>query len=119
MDFFDLNDYEFYDGIWACSSILHVKQSRYLEIFKKMRDAIKNDGCMFISFSEGQNEEEYKADGRYFNNINTEKFIYLTNEAELKVVEFGTNLSNVKAHNAPTHNQVIWNSMVLKKKVIG
>lgn len=111
MDFFDLNDKEFYDGIWACSSILHVQRTRYLELLRKMRDAIKMDGSMYISFADGYNEEVYKEDGRYFNDFNKKSFIDLANNANLEVIEYIKNNSNVQAH-----NNVTWNSFVLKRR---
>ena len=111
MDFLDLNDKDYYDGIWACSSILHVQRSKYIEVLKKMRDAIKSDGAMYISFAEGFNQEEYKEDGRYFNDLNKESFLTFTDASGLEVVEFNTNASNVKAH-----NNVYWNSFVLKRR---
>lgn len=111
MDFFDLNDEEFYDGIWACSSILHVQRSRYLELLRKMRNAIKTDGSMYISFADGYNEEVYKEDGRYFNDFNEKSFIDLTSLANLRVVEYIKNESNISAH-----NNVTWNSFILKRR---
>lgn len=111
MDFFDLNDKEFYDGIWACSSILHVQRTRYLELLRKMRDAIRIEGSMYISFADGYNEEVYKEDGRYFNDFNENSFIDLANKANLEVIENIKSNSNVQAH-----NNVIWNSFVLKRR---
>ena len=111
MDFFDLNDKEFYDGIWACSSILHVQRSRFIEVLKKMRDAIKKDGYMYVSFADGFNQEEYKEDGRYFNDLSKESFTEYSTSSGLEVVEFSTNSSNVQAH-----NNVYWNSFILKRR---
>ena len=106
-----LNDKEFYDGIWACSSILHVQRSRFIEVLKKMRDAIKKDGYMYISFADGYNQEEYKEDGRYFNDLNRESFKDYSSKSGLEIVEFNTNSSNVSAH-----NNVYWNSFILKRR---
>ena len=111
MDFFDLSDIEFYDGIWACSSILHVQKNRIIEVLKKMRDALKHDGVMYISFAGGFMKEEYKEDGRYFNDLNKDNFINLSSNVGLDIIEFNNNLSNVLMH-----NEVYWNSFVLKRR---
>ena len=116
MDFNELNQKDFYDGVWACSSILHVKRSELLEILVKIRDALKIDGYFYTSFSNGSDQEEYKADGRYFNDLTKDSFTTYSTDAGLEIVEYSSNKSKVAAHNAPDHKEVIWNSYILRRK---
>ncbi len=53
MDFFELNDKERFDGIWACASVLHVDIDRIPELLAKMRDALVSGGVIYLSFKYG------------------------------------------------------------------
>ena len=64
MLFQELNAYEKYDGIWACSSILHLKSSELKDVLKKMCCALKSNGVAYVSFKYGSFEGE--RNGRYF-----------------------------------------------------
>ncbi len=117
MDFSDLSDKDFYDGIWACSSILHVQREKMLDVLIKIRDALTLDGCFFTSFKNGNDQESYLNDGRYFNGFSTESFSELSDKAGLEIVKSNINRSSVSAHNAVDHEVIIWNSYVLKRKM--
>ena len=70
MRFDELNDKEEYDAIWACASIIHVKQEELPIILNKMYDALKDNGVMFISF---KTETGFEVkEGRYFNYVTKE-----------------------------------------------
>lgn len=64
MLFSDLDVVEEYDGIWACSSILHLSSSELRDVFLKMLKALKNDGIIYTSFKYG--EYEGMRNSRYF-----------------------------------------------------
>lgn len=55
-----------YDGIWACSSILHLPKEELADVFLKMVKAVKNQGYIYTSFKygtfEGYREERYFTD---------------------------------------------------------
>lgn len=72
MDFTDLNDVKKYDAIWACASLLHVAQTQLPAVLIKMRDALVNDGVMYISFKHGDYEGE--RNGRFFLDLTPEAF---------------------------------------------
>lgn len=67
MMFHELNETEIYDGIWACSSILHVKKAQLPDIIRKMSQAIKCNGIIYVSFKYGDFEGE--RNGRYFTDM--------------------------------------------------
>lgn len=72
MDFTDLNDVNKYDAIWACASLLHVAKTQLPAVLIKMRDALVNDGVMYISFKHGDYEGE--RNGRFFLDLTPEAF---------------------------------------------
>ena len=42
-----------YDGIWACSSILHLPKDTLKNVFGKMIEALKEHGVIYTSFKYG------------------------------------------------------------------
>ena len=56
--FEDLNEKDMYDGIWACSSILHCKKEQLIIVFQKMADALKENGIVYTSFKYGNDSCE-------------------------------------------------------------
>ena len=67
MLFQDLYVKEFYDGIWACASVLHVKKTELPDIIRKMSLATKENGIIYVSFKYGNYEGE--RNGRYFTDM--------------------------------------------------
>ena len=48
--FQELSEVEKYDGIWACSSILHLPVRELTEVMRKMMIALKKNGIIYTSF---------------------------------------------------------------------
>lgn len=63
MYFQDLDEKEAYDGIWACSSILHLAYGELEDVFIKMARALTSHGILYTSFKYGTAEGE--RNGRY------------------------------------------------------
>ena len=61
-----------YDGIWACSSILHLSQESLKDVLKKMIAALKEHGIIYTSFRYGTFEGE--RNGRFFTDFTEETF---------------------------------------------
>lgn len=72
MLFSELNAVEEYDGIWACSSILHLTSAELKDIMMKILRALKNDGWFYASFKYG--EFEGVRNGRYFTDFTNNSF---------------------------------------------
>ena len=111
INFNELSDIDFYDGIWACSTILHVPRKELLSVLIKLRDSLKQDGYMYTSFTDGYDKEENKEDGRYFNDLSKDKFISLSSAAGFEIIDQSTNKSLVLSH-----KDVYWSSYILKRK---
>ena len=72
MMFQELDDMGTYDGIWACSSILHLPKNELLSVIRKMCNALKSSGVIYTSFKYG--DFEGKRNGRYFTDFREETF---------------------------------------------
>jgi len=70
--FQDLADIDAYDGIWACSSILHLPKPELTDVFGKMRDALRPGGIIYTSFKHGTFEGV--RNGRYFTDFTEPAF---------------------------------------------
>lgn len=69
--FQQLEDDALYDGIWACSSILHLTYSELPLMFTRLGRALKPGGVLYASFKHGSFEGE--RDGRHFTDLTEER----------------------------------------------
>lgn len=65
--FYEIDDYEAYDGIWACASLLHCERTRLKEVIGKLVSALKPNGVLYMSFKYGNGDRE--KDGRQFTDL--------------------------------------------------
>ena len=72
MLFQELDEKEKYDGIWACSSILHLSKPELGDVLGRMTAALKINGVIYTSFKYGVFEGE--RNGRYFTDFTEETF---------------------------------------------
>ena len=72
MLFEELNDQNIYDGIWACASILHLKKCELPDMIKRLYQALKRNGVIYMSFKYG--DFEGVRNGRYFTYLTEESF---------------------------------------------
>lgn len=70
--FGELDEIDTYDGIWACSSILHLPKNEMFSVIRKMCDALKSTGVIYTSFKYGNFEGE--RNGRYFTDFMEDTF---------------------------------------------
>lgn len=86
MMFNELDENERYDGIFACASILHVPYNELPDIFTRLKKAVKKNGYIYVSFKYG--EYEGYRNGRYFTDLNEERFTSLLEEVKgLTIIE--------------------------------
>ncbi len=71
MRFQDLDEVGVYDGIWACSSILHLGYGELVAVMRKMAMALRPGGVVYTSFKYGEFEGE--RNGRHFTDMTEEK----------------------------------------------
>lgn len=70
--FQELKEEKKYDGIWACSSILHLSKEELKTVAEKMKKALKKQGIIYTSFKYGIFEGERNS--RYFTDMTEESF---------------------------------------------
>lgn len=61
-----------YDGIWACSSLLHVPSDELPSLIEKYSKALKPSGIFYLSFKLG--DYEGMRNGRWFTDLTEESF---------------------------------------------
>ncbi|OUQ65610.1 SAM-dependent methyltransferase [Eubacterium sp. An11] len=72
MQFQELSVREHYDGIWACSSILHLPENELKNVIGKMETALNRCGIIYASFKYGTFAGERNE--RYFTDFTEESF---------------------------------------------
>ena len=112
MLFEELDEYEKYDGIWACSSILHLDKRALKDVLKKMVAALKANGVVYTSFKYGDFEGE--RNGRYFVDFTQETFGEFIREVpELKIEEYW-----ITGDVRPGRGEEKWLNLILRKSDI-
>ena len=109
MLFQDLDEINKYEGIWACSSILHLPKKELLPVILKLCDALKDSGVVYTSFKYGDFEEE--RNGRYFTDFTEDTFReFIKVIPELKIEEDWVT-SDVR----PGRGEEKWLNLILRK----
>lgn len=112
MLFDELDAVEKYDGIWACSSILHLPKNELKLILQKMAAALKKDAVIYASFKYGEFEGE--RNGRYFTDFTMKLFTdYLQGIENLRIEE-GWITGDVR----PERGEEKWLNLILRKQDI-
>ncbi|MCM1162205.1 MAG: class I SAM-dependent methyltransferase [Roseburia sp.] len=112
MLFAELDAVEKYDGIWACSSILHLPKNELKLILQKMAAALKKDGVIYASFKHGEFEGE--RNGRYFTDFTMKLFADYLQSIENLRIEEGWITGDVR----PGRGEEKWLNLILRKQDI-
>lgn len=99
-----------YDGIWACSSILHLPLNELTDVMHKMVMALKDNGIIYTSFKYGTFSGERK--GRYFTDMTKETFADFIRQIENIMIEEQWVTSDVR----PKRGGEKWLNLILRKK---
>ena len=109
MLFQELNVQEKYDGIWACSSILHLPKEELKPVFKKMILALKKHGVIYTSFKYGVFEGE--RNGRYFTDFTIDTFQKFIQDVDNIQIEDYWITGDVR----PGRGEEKWLNLILRK----
>lgn len=109
MLFKELNASEEYDGIWACSSILHSTYDDLKDILKKLARALKKEGILYASFKYG--DFEGMRNGRYFIDMTEDKLRRILQETDVFQIKEKWISSDVR----PGRDDEKWMNMILVK----
>ena len=109
MLFEELNAKAQYDGIWACSSILHLPKDILKDVFRKMIEALKEHGVIYTSFKYGTFEGERT--GRFFTDFTEETFQKFSVDIEGMQIEEMWITGDVR----PGRGEERWLNLILRK----
>ena len=109
MLFQDLDARGKYEGIWACSSILHLSKRELLPVIRKMCDALKDNGVIYTSFKYGDFEGE--RNGRYFTDFTEDTFDKFIKVIQELTIEEEWITSDVR----PGRGEEKWLNLILRK----
>lgn len=109
MLFQELDDMGTYDGIWACSSILHLPKLELLPVICKMYMALKDSGVIYTSFK--YSDFEGVRNGRYFTDFTEDSFKEFIAEIPELTIEDYWITSDVR----PGRGEERWLNLILRK----
>lgn len=109
MLFEDLDAKAQYDGIWACSSILHLPEDVLKDVLKKMIVALKEQGIIYTSFKYGTFEGE--RNGRFFTDFTEETFQEFVSDVDGIKIEESWITGDVR----PGRGDERWLNLILRK----
>ena len=110
MLFQELNADDEYDGIWACSSILHSTYYELIDILKKLARALKKEGILYASFKYGNFEG--MRNGRYFIDLTEDKLQKILQETKV----FDLKEKWITTDIRPGRDEEKWINTILTKK---
>ena len=107
-DYYQIDDVNIYNAIWACASLLHLTNDELLEVINILTRALMEDGYFYLCFKYGTLERE-DSNNRHFNDMTEEKFNELLQQLEhLKLLEYIVKGNTLQRENA-------WLNIVLQK----
>ena len=109
MLFQGLDEHDKYDGIWACSSILHLPSDELVVVLQKMSEALKANGVIYTSFKYGDFEGE--RNGRYFTDLTEKSF----EDILLSIDDLKTEQTWVTSDVRPGRGEEKWLNLILRK----
>ena len=82
-----------FDGIWACSSLLHLREDELPDVFGKMNRALKDGGAMYMSFKKGEGCDVQQ--GKLYTYMTKERLEEILKEAapQSEVVDYSENVT--------------------------
>lgn len=110
MLFQELSAVNKYDGIWACSSILHLPKDELSGVMCKMSAALKPNGIIYTSFKYGTFSGE--RNGRFFTDMTEETFAEFIRDIDELQIEEQWITSDVR----PGRGEEQWLNLILRKK---
>ncbi len=110
MLFQQLQETEKYDGIWACSSILHLPVLELADVVKKMAEALKDGGIIYTSFKYGTFAGV--RNGRYFTDMTEDTFAVFLEKIEKITIEGQWVSTDVR----PGRGEEKWLNIILRKR---
>ena len=90
MLFSELDYHDCFDGVWACSSLLHIPSTDIASVMHKIRMALTPHGVLYTTFKKGEFEGE--RDGRYYKDMTGESLINLAHTSGFDIIDIWDSL---------------------------
>lgn len=108
MDFNDFDEQDKYDGIWACSSILHLPKPDLKNVLIHMEKALHAGGIIYTSFKNG--DFSGMRNGRFFTDFTEDSFRIFVSDIEQLVIQKAWLTNDVR----PGRQEEKWLNMILQ-----
>ena len=99
-----------YDGIWACSSILHLPAEELAKVMEKMSAALTSKGIIYTSFKYGTFSGE--RNGRFFTDMTEEAFADFIGRIDSLAIEEQWVTFDAR----PGRGEEKWLNLILRKR---
>lgn len=110
MLFQELSVADQYDGIWACSSILHLPAEELAKVMEKMSVALTSKGIIYTSFKYGTFSGE--RNGRFFTDMTEEAFADFIGRIDSLAIEEQWVTFDAR----PGRGEEKWLNLILRKR---
>jgi 2-polyprenyl-3-methyl-5-hydroxy-6-metoxy-1,4-benzoquinol methylase len=109
--FQDLSDINAYDGVWACSSILHLPKDQLADVLHRIVRALRPHGIVYTSFKHG--DFEGMRNGRHFTDFSEPAFReFVANAVPTLAIEQLWTTTDVR----PGREDERWLNVILRKR---
>lgn len=89
MDFLSFDEFEKYDGIWCCASLLHVHFDDFEEALSRLIKSLKSGGILYFSIKKSEKDvKEWMIGERSFYHPGKDKIAEIANRFGLSEVDF-------------------------------
>lgn len=104
--FGDLDYTDEFDGVWACSTLLHVPSDELPGILSLVHRSLHADGLFYMSFKDGDFEGE--RDGRYYTDMDADGIPELASSNGFDVVDVW--------NSKEPDRDILWINAILRRK---
>lgn len=104
--FSDLDYIDEFDGVWACSTLLHVPSDELPHILSLTHRSLHRDGLFYMSFKDGGFEGE--RDGRYYIDMTVDGIPSLAESNGFEVVDVW--------NSREPDRDILWTNAILRRK---
>ena len=104
--FGDLDYIDEFDGVWACSTLLHVPSDDLPSILSLIHRSLHRDGIFYMSFKDGDFEGE--REGRYYTDMSPEDIPALAGDNGFEVIDVW--------NSREPDRDILWTNALLRRK---
>ena len=108
-DIIDWNPMYTYGGIWACASLLHLKDEEFFEFFKRAGKCLSSSGVIYFSMKSGI-KDGYDEDGRWYLSFDNTKLERILSENPMfERVRYWKTSDSLR-------RDIVWDNVILRKR---